>query len=91
MAINQIKIANVNSTITNDIKSLKSKRKKYIENPSVGNQNKYEKQLSIFNNKNIYSNEMILEVINRLNDQLSSTTDEKYIEIIKSELKNIQI
>lgn len=79
-----------NRTISNDIKSLKNKRNKVIENPSVGNQNKYNKQLAIFKNRNIYTADMVKEAINRLNDQLSAAPNDKAADMIKEEIKFLQ-
>lgn len=85
----QVKLEKTYSIISNDVKSLKASRRKVIESPSEKTQSKYERQLSIFKNRNIYSEDMLKEVINRLNAQLSDVKDEKSAEMIKSEIKYI--
>lgn len=83
------------ATIKADLKQLKSKRTKYLETNTAATQKAYEKRLSIFCNRNIYTDEMLRSVADRLMSQAKDPNNKqakdlilKEAEFIKDELAN---
>lgn len=83
------------ATIKADLKQLKSKRTKYLETNTAATQKAYEKRLSIFCNRNIYTDEMLRSVADRLVAQAQDPNNKqaknlilKEAEFIKAELAN---
>lgn len=81
------------TTIKLDLKQLKSKRTKYLEANTEASKKAYEKRLSIFSNRNIYTDEMLISVIDRLTSQAQDPNNKqaqnlilKEVEFIKAEL-----
>lgn len=83
------------ATIKADLKQLKSKRTKYLEANTAATQKAYEKRLYIFSNRNIYTDEMLRSVADRLMSQAQDPNNRqakdlilKETELIKTELVN---
>lgn len=81
------------ATIKLDLKQLKSKRTKYLEANTEASKKAYEKRLSIFSNRNIYTDEMLISVVDRLTSQAQDPNNKqaqnlilKEVELIKAEL-----
>lgn len=78
------------ATIKLDLKQLKSKRTKYIETNTEASQKAYEKRLSIFSNKNVYSEEMLKSVIDRLMSQAQDPNNKQAHSLILKEIERIK-
>jgi hypothetical protein len=97
-ALSESLIKDRNLTIKNDIKVLKSKRKAYRQSPTASNEQAYNKRLTIFKNSNIYTPDMLGDVLNRLaaqRDDLSNIDAapliEKEIDFIKNTITDLTI
>lgn len=77
-------------TIKNDLKSLKSKRNDYVSKPDEKTRTAYKKRLSIFQNRNIYTFEMLEIVADRLKAQLDDPHNCAVSETIKNEIEYIK-
>lgn len=77
-------------TIKQDIKALKSKRKDFSIKKDTKSQTAYQRRLDIFKNKNIYSVDMLNEVLKSLTSQLESQSNEDVGHLIEQEIKAIR-
>ena len=77
-------------TIKQDIKALKSKRKDYNARRDTKSQTAYQRKIDIFKNKNIYSINMLNEVMKSLTSQLNSQNNKDVGHLIEQEIKAIQ-
>ena len=77
-------------TIKQDIKALKSKRKDFSMKKDTKSQTAYQRRMDIFKNKNIYSVDMLNEVLKSLTSQLESQNNKDVGHLIKQEIKTIQ-
>lgn len=77
-------------TIKQDIKALKSKRKDFSVKKDTKSQAAYQRRLDIFKNKNIYSSDMLNEVLKSLTSQLESQSNKDVEHLIEQEIKAIQ-
>lgn len=78
------------ATIKLDLKQLKSKRTKYLETDTPSAKTAYEKRLSIFGNKNIYSADMLKSVAERLAAQEQDPNNKQAKDLISKELDYIR-
>lgn len=81
--------------IKNDLKALKTKRLKYYTSNSETSKQKYENQKNIFKNQRIYTIELLLAIIDRLQDQYDDPHNSEVchlileeVDYIKSEINN---
>lgn len=77
-------------TIKQDIKALKSKRKDFSIKKDTKSQTAYQRRLDIFKNKNIYSVDMLNEVLKSLTSQLESQNNKDVRYLIEQETKAIR-
>lgn len=77
-------------TIKQDIKALKSKRKDFSIKRDTKSQIVYQRKIDIFSNTNIYSVDMLNEVLRSLTSQLESPNNKDVWELIEKEIKSIQ-
>lgn len=77
-------------TIKQDIKALKSKRKDFSMKKDTKSQTAYQRRLDIFKNKNIYSVDMLNEVLKSLTSQLESQNNKDVGHLIEQEIKAIR-
>lgn len=77
-------------TISNDLKALKSKRKAFIKAPeNQSAEAAYKKKLAIFKNPNIYTEDMLNEVMERLLSQAKDNHNVDSAPYIKGEIQYI--
>lgn len=77
-------------TIKQDIKALKSKRKDFSIKKDTKSQTAYQRRMDIFRNKNIYSVDMLNEVLKSLTSQLESQNNKDVGHLIEQEIKAIR-
>lgn len=77
-------------TIKQDIKALKSKRKDFSLKNDTKSQTAYQRRLDIFKNKNIYTVDMLNEVLKSLTSQLESRNNKDVGHLIEQEIKTIR-
>lgn len=75
-------------TIANDLKALKNKRRAYMENPAnLSAEAAYKKKLAIYKNANIYTDDMLRIVIERLEAQQKDSHNAENVPYIQNEIK----
>ncbi len=77
-------------TIKQDIKALKSKRKDFCIKNDTKSQTAYQRRLDIFKSKNIYSVDMLNEVLKSLTSQLENQNNKDVGHLIEQEIKTIR-
>lgn len=86
-AENIAKSQKINKMIHLDLKDLKSKRKKFCNAPdNEALRTKYENRLNSFGNSDLYDDEMLSEVLSRLESQLDDPHNSDVSEMIKNEI-----
>ncbi len=75
-----------NRTIKNDLKAVKSKRKAFFQKQKGNGEAAYYKQLSVFKNRRIYTDDMLREVRTRLKSQLEDSHNFDLEKLIKDEI-----
>lgn len=76
--------------IKKDLRQLRSNRAKFLQSSTERNQRAYEKKLSIYSNRNIYSSDSLKAVIKMLEDEADSSCNEQTNKLIFGEIKHIK-
>ena len=78
------------TTIKGDLKQLKSKRQKYVESGTEAAQRAYEQKLKFINRRNVYTPEMLEDVIDRLMSQAQDPHNNNVQDLILKEIKLVK-